>query len=435
MLFLQGGRILDPYTGMQAVAHIFINDDGVIQDIGQRLQPPEGCPIYDATGRTITPGLVDSHVHFRDPGQTEKEDMFTGAAAAAAGGYTTVVCMANTVPTCDNVETLRYCLQRAAQIPTVQILQTCAITAQLGGTQLTDMQALLAAGAAGFTDDGVALANAGVSYQAMQCAKALGAVLSLHEEDSTLVPSAGVNFGSEAARKFGVQGALAASEEAMIARDIALALRTGARVVFQHVSTENAVRLIRNGKALGANIYAEVTPHHLALTQQDVCQHGTNARMNPPLRTEEDRQGLIMGLMDGTLDMIATDHAPHKAEEKARDFAQAPSGIIGLETAFSVANTTLVRTGCLSEMGLVAAMSCTPAQIYGLKNKAITVGNRAALAVLDFTAEITYHSYVSKASNSPFTNLPLVGAPCATVMGDLLTQSVHAPKMQAHKHD
>ncbi|MGE4549129.1 MAG: amidohydrolase family protein, partial [Intestinibacillus sp.] len=208
------------------------------------------------------------------------------------------------------------------------------------------------------------------------------------------------------------------SEECMIARDIALALRTGAKVSFQHVSSANSVRLIRAGKALGADIYAEVTPHHISLTEDAVLTHGTNARMNPPLRREEDRFALIEGLADGTVDMIATDHAPHTAADKAKDFAHAPSGIIGLETAFSVCNTYLVRPGHLTRMELLRRMSRSPAEVYGLFGKSIEVGNRAELVLTDWDAQIKYKAYQSKSYNSPYTNMPLWGAVRTTVMGD-----------------
>lgn len=421
MLFIKGGRILDPYTGMDGIANIFIGDDGLIAAIGRRLAAPEGCPIFDASGLTIAPGFVDGHVHFRDPGQTEKEDIFTGSAAACVGGYTTVVCMANTIPCCDNEETLHDILQRAATIKDVHVLQTCAVTKGLKGRELTDFERLLQAGAVGFTDDGVNLTNAALCKEAMERAAACGALLSFHEEDPTLVGSPGVNAGSEAARCLSLPGADAASEEAMIGRDIALALHTGARVLFQHVSTANAVRLIRAGKGLGAKIWAEATPHHISLTEDAVIKYGTHARMNPPLRTEKDRQALIAGLLDGTIDMIATDHAPHTEEEKAREFAKAPSGIIGLETAFSVCNTYLVQTKCISEIGLIAMMSRRPAELYGLDGKAVRVGNRAELVALHWSEQVQYTAYHSKGKNSPYTNQPLIGKVHTTIMGDRVT--------------
>ncbi len=417
MLFIENGHILDPYTGMNAAAHILIDDNGVIQNIGKRLTAPKDCPTIDAQGCTVSPSFVDVHVHFRDPGQTAKETLLTGAAAAVAGGYTTVVCMANTSPVCDNATTLQDILMRAQAAP-IHILQACAVTQGLQGKELTDFDTLLAAGAPSFTDDGINLTNAGLCAAAMERAAACGALLSFHEEDPALVPSPGVNFGSAAAQKFEVSGAKPEAEEAMVARDIALALRTGASVLFQHISSANAVSLIRAGKRLGAKIFAEVTPHHLSLTEADVLTHGTLARMNPPLRTEQDRLALIAGLQDGTLDMIATDHAPHTAAEKARVFREAPSGIIGLETAFSVCNTYLVQTGYLSPMGLMERMSRNPAQLYRLSQKAVAVGNPAELVVLDWQAEMQYKTFRSKSSNSPFVDMPLRGAVRGVIMGD-----------------
>ncbi|MGE4549587.1 MAG: amidohydrolase family protein, partial [Intestinibacillus sp.] len=254
MLLLYHGHILDPYTGIDAPRDLLIGDDGRILEVGQELTPAAvtarfGAEVrtFDASGLTVSPGLVDVHVHFRDPGQTDREDLYTGARAAAAGGYTTVVCMANTAPTVDSVEMLRYVQDKAQKIDFVHILQACAVTKGLDGREMTDFEALHAAGAAAFTDDGVNLSDAGLCRAAMARAAALGALLSFHEEDRTLVPSPGVNYGSAAARRFGVPGARPESEECMIARDIALALRTGAKVSFQHVSSANSVRLIRAG--------------------------------------------------------------------------------------------------------------------------------------------------------------------------------------------
>lgn len=420
MLLIYTAHIMDPYTGLDGLRDILIDDNGIITKVEKHIDWASAGPdvkMLDAKSMTVAPGFVDTHVHFRDPGQTQKEDIHTGMRAAAAGGYTTVVCMANTKPVCDNPETLQYVQQTAAQEPLVNVLQACAITKGLEGKELTDFEALLQAGAAGFTDDGVPLMDAALTMRAMEQAAKCGTLLSFHEEAPEFVASPGVNAGSAAAEKFGVPGAQPISEEVMIARDIALALRSGARVVFQHVSSALSVALIRAGKALGAKIYAEVTPHHLALTEDTVLEHGTLARMNPPLRTEADRQALIAGLKDGTIDMIATDHAPHTADEKARDFASAPSGIIGLETAFSVCNTALVKAGRMNRMQLLTRMSKNPAEIYGLTGKSIEPGNRAELVILDWDATKTYTSYQSKSSNSPFTGKPLRGAVQSIVMG------------------
>ncbi len=420
MLLIYTAHIMDPYTGLDGLRDILIDDDGIIVKVEKHIDwasAGSDVKLLDAKSMTVTPGFVDTHVHFRDPGQTHKEDIQTGMRAAAAGGYTTVVCMANTNPVCDNLETLQYVQNTVQENPLVNVLQACAITKGLKGEELTDFAALKAAGAPGFTDDGVPLCDASLVMKAMEQAVETDTLLSFHEEAPEFVLSSGVNYGSEAAQKFGVAGAQPISEEVMIARDIALALRSGARVVFQHVSSALSVSLIRAGKQLGAKIYAEVTPHHLALTEDAVLEHGTLARMNPPLRTEADRKALIAGLKDGTIDMIATDHAPHADDEKAKDFASAPSGIIGLETAFSVCNTALVKAGRMTRMQLLTRMSKNPAEIYGLTGKSIEPGNHAELTILDWDADKTYTSYQSKSSNSPFTGKPLRGEVRGIVMG------------------
>ena len=420
MLLIQNGRVLDPYTNTDEKMDVLIGDDGVIARVAPHIDAPAGCEVYDAAGLTVSPGFVDGHVHFRDPGQTQKEDVLTGAAAAAAGGYATVICMANTLPTCDTPEIIRYVTDKAKDCP-VEVLQAGAVTKGLKGQELTDFAALQAAGAPCLTDDGINLTNAGLCRAAMEQAAERDILLSFHEEEPSLVPSPGVNFGSAAAQQFGVPGARASAETAMIARDIALALDTGARVLFQHVSSAQSAALIRAGKKLGARIYAEVTPHHISLTEDDVLAHGTYARMNPPLRREADREALIDALADGTIDMIATDHAPHTAEEKAREFAKAPSGITGLETAFSVCNTYLVQTGRLTPMQLVDRMSKAPAEIYGLTGRAVAAGNYARLALLDWDSRMVYKTYRSKAVNTPYTGMQLTGAPRAIVTGARVT--------------
>lgn len=424
MLLIQNAQVLDPYTGLDARLDLLIGDDGVLARMQPHMDAPAGCPVLDAAGKTVAPGLVDTHVHFRDPGQTHKEDIASGMRAAAAGGFTTVVCMANTVPTCDSVETLQYVQNKAHEAGGyVNVHQACAITRGLKGRELTDFGALLAAGAPGFTDDGINLTDMHTCLLAMEQAAKYDAVLSFHEEDKSLVLSPGVNYGSRAAAALGVPGALPSSEEAMVARDIALALRTGARVVFQHISSGLSVDLIRAGKAMGAKIYCEVTPHHLSLTEDAVLEHGTYARMNPPLRREADRQAILRGLADGTVDLIATDHAPHTAAEKAKPFAQAPSGITGLETAFSVCNTYLVQTGVLTKMQLLEKMSKNPAKVYRFAGKSIEPGHRAELCVLDFTCDKVYTKYYSKGINTPYTGMPLKGAPVCTVMGDQVVRA------------
>ncbi len=415
MLLLQNGWILDPYTGTDGKRDILINDAGSIVRIHPHITE-WAEQIIDVEGKTIAPGFVDVHVHFRDPGQTYKEDLASGAAAAVRGGYTTVVCMANTKPVCDNVETLAYVLHKAESLP-VRVLQAAAVTKGLSGEELTDFAALWQAGAAGFTDDGVNLDSEDLCRNAMKQAAALGAPISFHEENPAFLHGAGVNAGSAAARKLGVGGAHRAAEESMVRRDILLAQETGAAVIFQHISSEESVEMIRQARRNHPNIHCEATPHHISLTEADVLRFGANAKMNPPVRLERDRQAIIAGLKDGTVDIIATDHAPHSRAEKNQPFCRAPSGIIGLETAFSVCNTYLVRPGHLERWQLIEKMSVNPAKIYGLSGKEIAEGNRAELVLLDWEPQIVYDTYVSKADNSPYTGLPLFGRVHGIVTG------------------
>ena len=416
MLLIQNGTVLDPYTETCKKLDILIDDAGIIHRIAPTIPANYIEDVYDASGCMISPGLVDVHVHFRDPGQTEKEDIYTGAAAAEAGGYTTVVCMANTKPTCDNLETLQYVQDKARHVM-IHVLQDCAVTKGLGGKELVDFEALHEAGAPGFTDDGVNLTSGKLCLEAMRRAKALGVPLSFHEEDPAYVLSPGVNYGSKAAKKFDVLGAMPSSEEEMIARDIELALMTGARVAFQHISSAKSVALIRAGKARGADVHAEATPHHLALTQDDVLTYGVNARMNPPLRTEQDRQALIAGLADGTIDMIATDHAPHSKEEKAKPITEAPSGIIGLETSLALGITSLVKPGHLSLIQLLEKMTINPAKLYHLPYGQLAEGKAADLVIFDENECWTPTEYASLSSNSPFTGTPMYGKVKYTICG------------------
>ena len=412
MLLIQNGRVLDPYTQMDALCDVLIGDDGVIAQVAEHIDAPAGCTVYDASGLTVSPGFVDGHVHFRDPGQTQKEDVLTGAAAAAAGGYATVICMANTVPTCDTPEIIRYVTDKAKDCP-VQVLQAGSVTKGLKGQELTDFDALLEAGAPCLTDDGINLTSAALCRTAMAEAAKRGTLLSFHEEEPSLVPSPGVNYGSAAAKHFGVPGAMASAESAMIGRDIALALDTGARVLFQHVSSAQSVALIRAGKAMGAKIYAEVTPHHLSLTEDDVPAHGTYARMNPPLRKEADRQALIAALADGTIDMIATDHAPHSAEEKGRGLEKSAMGIVGLETAFPLLYTYLVKPGVISMERLMELLHDAPCRRFNIPaDTGFTVFD------LNDSYRVDPADFLSMGKATPFTGWEVQGRCLLTATGE-----------------
>ncbi|MBR6229017.1 MAG: dihydroorotase, partial [Eubacterium sp.] len=314
MLLIKGGRIIDPFSDSEINADICIRD-GKIAGIGEGLEAEEGDEVIDATGCIVAPGLMDAHVHFRDPGFTHKEDILTGAAAAKRGGFTTVVCMANTKPVVDNPETLRYVLEKGASTG-IHVLSCATVTRGMQGRELVDMAGLKACGAAGFTDDGLPILDEAVLQAAFQKAKELAMPVSLHEEDPQYIKAPGVNRGA-VSEKLGYGGAGHEAEDEMVRRDCEIARKTGAKVCIQHISSRISVDLVRAGKKAGADIHAEATPHHFSLTEEAVLEKGTNARMNPPVRTEADRQAIIEGLKDGTIDMIVTDHAPHTAEEKS----------------------------------------------------------------------------------------------------------------------
>ena len=407
MLLIKNGYLIDPASETEGIRDILIQD-GRICRIAEKLEGTgEACEVIDATGLTVLPGLVDVHVHFRDPGFTYKEDIDTGAAAAARGGVTTVVLMANTKPAVDQPETLQYVLEKGSQ--TGIHVKTCAnVTVQMKGEQLTDMDQLAALGAVGFTDDGIPLMREEIVREAMnRCAK-LGLPISFHEEDPTLIENNGVNRG-KASAYFGIGGSPREAEISLVKRDLELALSTGACVEIQHISTKEAVELVRQAKKRGGDIHAEATPHHFTLTEEAVIQYGTNAKMNPPLRTEEDRLAIIRGLQDGTIDIIATDHAPHAAQEKAREITQAPSGIIGLETALPLAITTLVKGGYLTLREAVRKMSTNPAAMYHLDAGYLAEGGPADLILVDPDRTQVFETYASKSANTPFTGQTLTG--------------------------
>ena len=326
MLLIKNGRVVDPVTGVDEVMDVLI-EGAHIEEVGHDLSA-EGADVIDAAGLVVAPGLVDTHVHFRDPGQTYKEDILTGASAAAKGGFTTVVCMANTKPTVDNVETLKY-VQKKGETTGIHVLQAAAISKGLKGQEMVDMDALAEAGAAGFTDDGIPIMDEKLLLAAMEKARDLDMPISLHEEDPLFVKQAGVNQG-KISKQLNYGGASRTAEDVMVARDCMLALHTGAPVCIQHISSANSVELVRMAKKMGADVHAEATPHHFTLTEDAVLKYGTLARMNPPVRTENDRMKIIEGLQDGTIDLIVTDHAPHSEEEKAKPLSEAPSGITGL---------------------------------------------------------------------------------------------------------
>ncbi|MCX6409118.1 MAG: dihydroorotase [Actinobacteria bacterium] len=410
---IRGARILDPAAGIDREGDLVIRDGVIGGD-------PDGLEVVDATGLTIIPGLVDVHVHLRTPGKEHAEDIATGTASAAAGGVVTVLAMPNTQPPTDSPSILGSLLDRAAREAVVPTGFIPAITVGQMGDQLTEHGDLAEAGAAALSDDGVPVANASVMRRALQYQKAADLLFTLHEEDMSLSGTGVMHEGVISAR-IGLAGIPGVSEAVQVARDCSLAAYEDARIHICHVSARETVEEIRLAKARGVSVTAEVTPHHLLLTDQVVGDDPDPAKfkMNPPLRGSDDREALIEALIDGTLDCIATDHAPHPADEKENPFAAAPFGVIGLETAFAACHTELVVGGRMDLSDLVLRMSTNPARIFGLPVPSLADGARADLAVVDLAATdvVGERPYASKSTNAAFVGMQLTGQVVMTLAG------------------
>ncbi len=406
MFVIKNVRILDPASATDITGDIGI-ENGKIAAIGT-VETKAEDQVLDGKGLVAAPGLVDTHVHFRDPGLTYKEDIYSGARAAAAGGFTSVVCMANTKPVADNADTVSYIVNKGKKT-NIHVYATAAVTKAFDGKNLTDFRDLLKAGAVGFTDDGIPIKDAKTVKAAMELAAELDVPISLHEEDPDLIQRPGVNQG-KVSEKLNYGGAPARSEYEMVRRDCELTLQTRAKTVIQHISSAESVEAVRQCWRKGGRIYGEVTPQHFSVTEDLVLEKGALARVNPPLRTEADRQAIIEGLKDGTLNIIATDHAPHSREEKAKDIKDAPSGMIGLETSLALGITNLVKTGELELIDLLEKMTINPAMLYHLNAGRITEGGPADLVLFDPDKKWTVEDhFYSKANNSPFIGMELTG--------------------------
>ncbi len=413
MILIKNAYMIDPKSGREGRYDILTEGDRIAR-IEEKIEKPAGeCIVIEAQGLLAAPGLVDVHVHFREPGRTDKEDIVTGAAAAAKGGFTTVVMMANTTPAIDNGQTLRQVLERGKKTG-IHVLSCANVTMGMQGKELTSMEELAAQGAAGFTDDGKPLTDENLVRAAMERAAGLDKPISFHEEDPALIAQNGINRG-KASRHFGLDGSPREAESRLVERDLELALETGAKINIQHISAKESVELVRQAKQRGGNIHAEATPHHFTLTEEALIQYGSLAKMNPPLREEEDRQAIIRGLADGTIDIIATDHAPHTAQEKAKPLTEAPSGIIGLETALSLGITELVEKKHLAMKQLLRLMSTNPAALYGLDAGYLAEGGPGDIILIDGEAETIPGQYASKACNTPFTGWKLKGRVVCTI--------------------
>ena len=429
-MIIKGGRIVDPANGIDRIGDIYIKENLIEKIIFcDSENPSEGktiaddtakmtdVEIIDANGLVVMPGFIDVHSHFRDPGFEYKEDIFTGASAAAAGGYTTVVLMCNTKPTVDNVETLEYVINKGKKTE-IKVESCGSVTYGLKGEKLTDFDELLAHGAVGFTDDGIPLMDENILREAFR--KAKDKPISLHEEDKNLIKNNGINHG-RASEHFGVYGSPKEAEISLIKRDLQIALEEEGMIDVQHISSKEGVELVRDAlkkdiekqdkENFVRHIHAECTPQHFTLTEDALIKKGTLAKLNPPFRTEEDRLAIIEGLKDGTIDVIATDHAPHAKEEKEKSITEAPSGMIGLETAFSLANMHLVNEAGMSLSDVVSKLTVNPAKLYGFDRGTLTVGKAADIAIADINEKwiVKEEDFKSKSHNSPFIGEELTG--------------------------
>lgn len=416
-LLIKHGRVVDPVSGTVSIQDLYTENGKVVQlekDIRQ-----EADQVIDADGLVVCPGLVDMHVHLRDPGLTYKEDIFTGTAAAAHGGVTSVACMANTDPVVDTPEQVRYVKDKAAQANGVHVYPIAAVSMGMRGEEPSDADALKKAGVIALSDDGCNVDNANLMRDVMIHAKRLEMPVLCHCEDTTMVEGRAVNEGS-VSRQLWLEGRPAIAEEIMVMRDAMLAEETGAHVHICHVSTAKSVDIIRRMKKRGVAITCETCPQYFTLTEDEILTQGSMARVNPPLRTAKDIKGIIAGLKDGTIDAIATDHAPHSAEEKSRPLTRAPSGMVGLETSLAITLTELYHTGKMKLPDIIKRMTYTPASILRLSSKGrLSLGSDADITIFDPEEVWTIdpEQFASKARNTPFAGREVKGKVKYTIVG------------------
>lgn len=415
-LIIKHGRLIDPAGGIGENTDILI-EDGKIVSVGSDLCDPN-AQVIDAKGMAVSAGLIDIHVHLREPGFEYKETIETGCAAAAHGGFTAIACMPNTKPVVDTPELIAYVKEQADKACGVRVLPIAAVTKGQKGQKLTDAIALAKAGAAAFSDDGVPIQDANLMRDALLIAREHKLPVLTHSEDAGMVCNHAVNEG-EVSRKLGIPGRPAIAEEIMIMRDAMLAEETGSAVHICHVSTARSVDIVRQYKKKGVRITCETCPQYFTLTEEEVLKQGTMARVNPPLRTQRDVEGILEGLLDGTIDCIVTDHAPHSAEEKARALTEAPSGMVGLETSLAVTLTALYHTGKMSLPDILRRMTVEPARILGLNMGRLAVGADADIMIFDPDEEWTVdpEQFASKGRNTPFGGHKLKGKVKYTIVG------------------
>ncbi len=428
-VLLAGGRVLDPSQGLDLAVGDVLLVDGKIEHAGPSVGRPADAEFIDCAGLVVSPGFVDVHCHLREPGREDVETIATGARAAAAGGFTAVCAMPNTDPVTDNQAAVGFIISQAQRAAASRVYPIGAITLGQKGEALAEFGEMVGAGAVAVSDDGKPVVSSQLMRTALEYARAFGIPVADHCEDPTLAHGGAMNEGVMS-MKLGLKGIPAEAEEIMAIRDILLARRTGGHVHLCHMSTRGSVELIRWGKERGIRVTAEVCPHHLSLTEEAVAGYNTNAKMNPPLRTAEDVEALQQAVRDGTIDVVATDHAPHHYDEKEREFADAPNGIVGLETALAVLVTWLVAPGILTYAQLVEKMACAPARIFNLPGGTLRRGAVADVTAFDPTRTWTVDAagFRSKGRNTPYAGRTLTGKTvCTVVDGRVVYREVAEP--------
>ncbi len=415
-LLIKNGLVIDPKNNVEGVMDILV-DNGVIEKVAPNIDV-SADEVFDATGKIVAPGLVDLHVHFRDPGLEYKEDIITGSRAAAKGGVTTVVCMPNTKPVIDNAATVQYVMNKGKETGLINVLTSGCISKGQKGEELSEIGEIKASGAVAITDDGRPVVSSSLMRRALEYAKMFDIPVMSHSEDLDLVDGGSMNEGATATI-MGIKGIPKAAESVAVSRDILIAEEVGGRIHICHVSTKNAIDAIRSAKKRGVKVTAETAPHYFTLTDRACEGFNTNAKMNPPLRDDEDVAAVIEGLQDGTLDAIATDHAPHHIDEKEVEFDLANNGIVGLETSLGLGVTYLVKTGKLTIKQLIEKMSCSPAEIIGVDRGSLGAGKVADIVVFDTENKymVDVNKFESKGKNSPYNGFELYGRVELTITG------------------
>lgn len=421
-ILIKNGRLINPSENLDKVMDIFV-EDGIIKEKAESIEK-QADTVIDAAGCYVMPGLIDLHVHFRDPGLTYKEDIETGSKAAAKGGFTTVCCMPNTKPVVDNVETVKYIIEKGEKTGLTNVLPVGAVTKNMAGVEITDVEELKKAGICAISEDGKSVMNSGVYRKAMKNAAKANVPVLAHCEDINLVEGGVINLGDKSS-ELGVKGISNAVEDVIAMRDIMLAKETGATLHLCHCSTKDSVEMVKRAKEEGIKVTAEVCPHHFSMCSDDITSNDGNFKMNPPLRAREDMEALIKGLQDDIMDVISTDHAPHSAEEKAKDLEHAPFGIVGLETSVALTVTNLVKKGYLTPMQMAAKMSYNPAKVLGIPKGTLDEGKIADITIINPDKEYTIdvNTFESKGKNTPFDGYKVSGEVEYTILNGKIVYS------------